>query len=184
MNEGQAGCRATELQGGTHALVRLFASTGSRHILVSAALICAWLCCAESKAADFTVQPIGYVQVRGDRTTLVLKDQFVPGLLGLDAFSHVWVIWWFNRSDTPEQRAILRVHPRGDRRNPLSGVFATRAPVRPNPIALTLCKVLSVIGNVVEIDGIDAFDGTPILDLKPYIPGRESLPDALTPRRF
>jgi tRNA (Thr-GGU) A37 N-methylase len=65
---------------------------------------------------------------------------------------------------------VLQVHPRGKKKNPLCGVFATRAPVRPNLIALSLCKVISVRENVIEIDQIDAFPNTPVLDLKPYIP--------------
>jgi tRNA-Thr(GGU) m(6)t(6)A37 methyltransferase TsaA len=114
---------------------------------------------------------------------IVVDARFRDGLLGLDDFSHVWVVWWFDRNDTPEQRAILQVHPRRDPRNPLSGVFATRAPVRPNLIGLSLCRILSVGDGVLEVDGIDAYDGTPVLDLKPYIPG-ESVPDAKAPRRY
>ena len=70
---------------------------------------------------------------------------------------------------------MLRVHPHGDAKNPLAGVFACRAPVRPNLIALSVCKILSVEGPLVELDGLDAFDGTPVLDLKPFLP-----PDAPT----
>jgi tRNA (Thr-GGU) A37 N-methylase len=62
---------------------------------------------------------------------------------------------------------VLQVHPRGNPANPLRGVFATRAPLRPNPIALSRCRVLGVRGNVIEIDGIDAFADTPVLDIKP-----------------
>ena len=102
------------------------------------------------------------------------------GLLGLDGWSHVWVFWWFDKNDTPRKRSILEVHPRGDRNNPRSGVFATRAPVRPNLIALSLCKIISVKENLVEIESIDAFDGTPVLDLKPYAPGADSA-SATTP---
>jgi tRNA-Thr(GGU) m(6)t(6)A37 methyltransferase TsaA len=137
-------------------------------------------------AQQFTVHPIGSVRKGDARTTIVLDEKYRAGLLGLGDFSHLYVLWWFNRNDTPEKRAILQVHPRGDRGNPLTGVFATRAPVRPNLIALTLCKVVSVMENVIEIEGIDAFDGTPILDLKPYIPGYDTasgatLPDWLRP---
>ncbi|MFA4970030.1 MAG: TrmO family methyltransferase, partial [Sulfuritalea sp.] len=64
-------------------------------------------------------------------------------------------------------RAVLQVHPRGDPERPLRGVFATRSPLRPNLIALSEARVLAVRGNVVEIDGIDAFADTPVLDLKP-----------------
>jgi tRNA (adenine37-N6)-methyltransferase len=118
----------------------------------------------------FTVHSIGSVNKTERETTIVLDKKYQPGLLGLDGFSHIWVFWWFDRNDTPERRAVLQVHPRGNPDNPLSGVFATRSPRRPNLIALTLCQVISVRENVVRVEKIDAFDGTPILDIKPYIP--------------
>jgi tRNA (Thr-GGU) A37 N-methylase len=68
---------------------------------------------------------------------------------------------------------MLQVHPRGDKNNPVTGVFACRAPVRPNLIGLSLCKVLAVKDNVVEVQTIDAFEGTPVLDLKPFAPGQD-----------
>lgn len=122
----------------------------------------------------FTVHPIGHVQKAGGRTLIVLDKKYEPGLLGLGGFSHIQVIWWFDKNDTPQKRSILQVHPRGDQKNPLTGVFATRAPVRPNLIALSLCKVVSVKDNVVEVEKIDAFEGTPVLDIKPYAPGQDS----------
>jgi tRNA-Thr(GGU) m(6)t(6)A37 methyltransferase TsaA len=105
---------------------------------------------------------------------IVLDKKYQSGLLGLEGFSHVQVFWWFDKNDTPEKRAILQVHPRGDAKNPLTGVFATRSPVRPNLIGLTLSKIVSVKDNVVEVERIDAFEGTPVLDLKPYTPGQDS----------
>lgn len=118
---------------------------------------------------NYTVRPIGHIEkVRGE-TRIVLRKEYEPGLLGFDKFSDVYVIWWFHKNDTPEKRCILQVHPRGDKTKPVAGVFATRAPVRPNLIALTRCKIVSVKDNVVEIDNIDAFAGSPVLDLKPAI---------------
>ena len=117
---------------------------------------------------------IGTVCKDEGHTTLVLNKEVEQALLGLDGFSHVWVLWWFDRNDTPKKRSVLQVYPRGNKENPLTGVFACRSPARPNLIALTLCRVLSVKDNVVEIDKIDAFANTPILDLKPYIPGYDS----------
>ncbi len=132
---------------------------------------------------EFILRRIGSVQKEEGRTKLVLNKEVERALRGLDGFSHVWVFWWFDRNDTPEKRSVLQVHPRGDKKNPLTGVFACRSPVRPNLIALTLCRILSVKDNVVEIDKIDAFADTPILDLKPYIPGydcaKASVPDWL-----
>lgn len=123
---------------------------------------------------QFTMRPIGSVYKADGRTTLRLKNEFRPALKGLNGFSHVWVLWWSNRSDTPEKRSTVQVHPRGDIHNPLTGVFACRSPVRPNLIGLSLCRVLSVKNNVVQVDKIDAFADTPLLDLKPYIPASDS----------
>ena len=117
-------------------------------------------------AKKFTVYPIGWVRKAEGRTTIVLEKKFQPGLLGLENFSEVWVLYWFDRNDTPEKRSILQVHPGGNKKNPTRGVFATHSPVRPNLIAMTRCKIISVKDNVVEIEGIDAFPDTPVLDLK------------------
>jgi len=133
------------------------------------------------KSAAFTVNPIGHVKKTDGRTLIVLDGKFQPGLLGLDGFSHVYMLWWFDKNDTPQKRSILQVHPMGRRDNPLTGVFATRSPVRPNLIALTFCKLVSVKENVIEIERTDAFDGTPVLDIKPFIPGYDSSPDAKLP---
>jgi tRNA-Thr(GGU) m(6)t(6)A37 methyltransferase TsaA len=121
------------------------------------------------------------VQKTEGRTLIVLDKKYQSGLLGIDSFSHIYVVWWFDRNDTPEGRATLQVHPRGDRRNPLTGVFATRSPRRPNLIALTLCKIVSVKGNVVEVETFDGFADTPVLDIKPFIPGYDSAADARLP---
>ncbi|HMA67091.1 MAG TPA: tRNA (N6-threonylcarbamoyladenosine(37)-N6)-methyltransferase TrmO [Desulfosalsimonadaceae bacterium] len=133
------------------------------------------------KGQQFTVHSIGSVHKENGRTTLVLDKEVEPALLGLEGFSHVLVFWWFDKNDTPEKRSRLQVHPRGNPDNPLTGVFATRSPVRPNLIALSLCRIRSVRGNVVEVKTIDAFAGTPILDLKPYIPGYDSTSEASVP---
>ena len=133
------------------------------------------------KDTTFSVKPIGHIRKSEGRTLIVLDRKYEPGLLGLEGFSHIYVFWWFDRNDTPEKRAVLQVHPRGDRENPLTGVFATRSPVRPNLIGLTLCKVISVKGNIVEIESCDAFDGTPVLDIKPFFPGSDTAENATVP---
>jgi len=116
----------------------------------------------------YQVRPVGWVRKADGRTTIELDEQYSPALLGVDELDTIWVLYWFDRNDTPAQRAILQVHPRGDPRSPLRGVFATRAPVRPNLIALSRCRVLSVQGNVIEVEHIDALTDTPVLDIKPY----------------
>ena len=117
-------------------------------------------------ADEFKVYRIGTVKKEGKRTTIVLKKKYQDGLLRFEKLSHVTVIYWFDRNDTPERRAILKVHPGGNKKNPLTGVFATHSPVRPNLIAITRCRIISVKDNVIEIDGIDAFPDSPVLDLK------------------
>lgn len=115
----------------------------------------------------FRVYPIGWIRKRKKKTKIVLYKQHQQGLAGVEKLSEIWILWWFDRNDNPRMRSILEVHPKGDPANPLTGVFATRAPMRPNLIALSRCKVLSVDRNVIEIDAIDAFPDTPVLDLKP-----------------
>ena len=124
----------------------------------------------EGPEAFYKVYPVGKVEKRGASTRIRIFDKYADGLLGLDQWSHVNVFYWFDKNDVLQKRRILQVHPRGNRENPLTGVFACRAPVRPNLIALTVCKILSVEKNVLTVDSIDAFDATPVIDLKPFIP--------------
>mgnify|MGYP006301928381 CR=1 FL=1 len=114
------------------------------------------------------IHAIGRVEKNGDRTFLIVDGEYTDGLLGIEGFSHIIVIYWLNENDEPEKRRTLQVHPRHDFSNPLTGVFATRSPLRPNPLALVTCKLLSVEGNRLEIDRIDAFDGSPVIDIKCY----------------
>lgn len=115
----------------------------------------------------FEVRPIGWIRKADGRTTIEVERRYQPALLGVAELEGIWVLYWLDRNDTPERRSILQVHPRANSDNPLRGVFATRAPVRPNLIALSRCRVLSVRDNVIEIDDIDAFADTPVLDIKP-----------------
>jgi tRNA (adenine37-N6)-methyltransferase len=134
-----------------------------------------------SMAETYSIQPVGKVVKRSGKTMLEIFPAFKDGLLGLDGFSHVQVYYWFDRNDSPDKRATLRVHPRGDKANPLTGVFATRSPVRPNLIGYSVCRIRSVEGNKIIIENIDAFDGSPIIDLKPYMPASDCVPDASVP---
>jgi tRNA-Thr(GGU) m(6)t(6)A37 methyltransferase TsaA len=114
----------------------------------------------------FSMNPIGRVSKKGDQTFIILDEKYADGLKGLESHDYVTVVYWFDRNDTPEKRAVLQVHPRGDRTNPLTGVFATHSPLRPNLIAISKCNIVSVQGSVIEIEEIDALDGSPVLDLK------------------
>jgi tRNA (adenine37-N6)-methyltransferase len=130
---------------------------------------------------DFHLFPVAVLRKNPETTTLHVFEAFTAGLLGLEGFSHVILLCWFHESDTREKRTTLRVHPRNDKSNPLTGVFATRSPKRPNPVALYTSRIHSIHGNVIGIDPIDAMDGTPVVDIKPYIPESDSTPDARVP---
>ena len=121
-------------------------------------------------ADTFQILPIGAIRRRDKTVFIEVYSAYKDALLGLDQCSHILVFSWFDKSDTPEKRSTLQVHPRGNRTNPLRGVFATRSPVRPNPISIYVCRILSIDGNMIHIEKIDATDGTPVIDIKPYIP--------------
>jgi tRNA-Thr(GGU) m(6)t(6)A37 methyltransferase TsaA len=87
------------------------------------------------------------------------------GLRGLAVGDEIIVITWLHHADRP----VLRVHPRSDRRNPLTGVFATRSPDRPNPLGLHAVTVRAIDGNRLRVGPIEAIDGTPVVDLKPAL---------------
>jgi tRNA-Thr(GGU) m(6)t(6)A37 methyltransferase TsaA len=127
------------------------------------------------------LDPVGVVNKQGKHAYVEIYPEYAPALQGLEGFSHLWVFYWFHENDSPESRRTLQVHPRRDPANPLTGVFACRAPERPNLIGFTACRIVKVNGNVVEVADLDARDGSPILDLKPYIPDGDAIPDARTP---
>ena len=122
------------------------------------------------------LNPIGYVKTSavGDEvkdksiiSQIVLNNELVEGLDGITGFSHLFVLFYLNQI-TGEQRKTLKVHPRGRYDLPLTGVFAVRTMLRSNPIGLTLVELVKVDGNVLTVRGLDAYDGTPVLDVKPY----------------
>ena len=119
----------------------------------------------------FTVGEIGKAE-KSD--SIIIYPEYSDLLLGLEHFSHIIVCTWYHKTDTAKKRETLQVHPRGDKANPLTGIFATRSPVRPNPIGLSICRILKVNKNIIHIDKIDVFDGTPVIDIKPYIPQIDS----------
>ncbi len=119
---------------------------------------------------SFFINPIGVVRKTDDFARIEIFDEYADGLLGLEGFSHMMVFYWFDQNDTPENRKTLQVHPRKDPRNPLTGVFATHSPLRPNLIALTRCKIVAITKNSIDIEEIDAYDGSPVIDIKCYVP--------------
>jgi tRNA-Thr(GGU) m(6)t(6)A37 methyltransferase TsaA len=112
---------------------------------------------------------------------IIINSELAEALDGLEGFSHIIVLYWMHQ--LPERQPLpLKVHPMGNRDLPLTGRFATRAPSRPNPIGQATVALLERRGNVLRVKGLDAINGTPVIDLKPYIPGYDSAANAKAPR--
>ena len=105
---------------------------------------------------------------------IIIDPALSEALDDLDKFSHIIIIYWIHHSRQP---APMKVHPRGNPERALMGVFATRSPSRPNPIGTATVKLQQRQGNILKVQGLDAIDGTPVLDIKPYIPGYDSVND-------
>lgn len=119
----------------------------------------------------FKIFPIGHVRRDNGKTYVDVLPDYVPALKELEHFSHVQVFWWLSEFQDDDYRAITQSeHAPYDA--PVLGVFACRSPVRPNPIALTTAKIVQVDHEQgrIEIVNIDAYDDTPVIDLKAYIP--------------
>lgn len=129
----------------------------------------------------FQMTPIGTIHKTEAKTWLEIEAPYLPAMEGLEGFSHINVFFWFHENDTIEGRQVLKVHPRRDQDNPLTGIFATHSPLRPNLIGMTLCRVLTVDPPLIIIDRIDAFDGTPVLDIKCYIPSSRAFENLRLP---
>lgn len=121
---------------------------------------------------NYEVHGIGKICSNGAGTFIELLPQYIPGLSALDGFSHINVIWWFSGCDTPELRSFLDAGQPYKKAPERMGIFATRSPVRPNPIALTVSEIISIDYQKgrIQIAYTDADDNTPVLDLKPYTP--------------
>jgi tRNA-Thr(GGU) m(6)t(6)A37 methyltransferase TsaA len=136
--------------------------------------------------------PIGYVRNEVTEWTdvvweeivseVVLDDRWLAALDGLSEFSHVWVIAWLGRVLVEERGATLHIHPRGAENAPAVGLFATRSPRRPNPIAITAVPLLGISGAVLTVKGLDMLDGTPVLDIKPYLSHGDRIAGTRAPR--
>jgi tRNA-Thr(GGU) m(6)t(6)A37 methyltransferase TsaA len=124
-----------------------------------------------SKTKSYKLHPIGKVKRTNGSRFLEVFEPFRPALKRLGCFSHVMVFWWAHKHDNEESRSILQCRP-PYAKDKETGVFATRAEYRPNPIAVSTCKILKIDEKkgVIEVGNIDAFDGTPIMDLKAYFP--------------
>ena len=137
-----------------------------------------------------TLRPIGRVvegyprqggaDVREEGSAEIEIDvAWAEALDGIDGFSHIWVVWWPDRFEEPPTSP--RVHPEGREEMPLVGLFATRSPHRPCPIAITAVRLLERRGTRLRVQGLDASLGTPIFDIKPYLRRGDLIPEATMP---
>jgi tRNA-Thr(GGU) m(6)t(6)A37 methyltransferase TsaA len=127
-----------------------------------------------------SLRDLRYRDTSQQRAAIEVLPEFAPALLGLEGFSHLLVVTWLDRV-TAEERARLQQRPGARSDLPLIGAFALRIHHRPNPVGLTVVRLERVIGPRVEVIGLDAVDRTPVLDLKPYLPPYDAVPDARLP---
>lgn len=131
--------------------------------------------CNEASALPITFTPIGWVEsefsgyassdeMRQRPSRIVLLPEMAPGLMGLEVERYILVLFNLHRATDYE----LRLHPGHNPENPIRGVFATRSQYRPNAIAATVAEIVSVEDNIINVTGLDAQDGSPVLDIKPF----------------
>ncbi|MDI6905483.1 MAG: tRNA (N6-threonylcarbamoyladenosine(37)-N6)-methyltransferase TrmO [Candidatus Bathyarchaeia archaeon] len=125
---------------------------------------------------------IGVVENAGEQEAKIrIFPEFCAGLKGIEDFSHIIILYWAHLRDSEEERCTLLVFPRRHAVNVETGVFACRNPSRPNPIGLCVVELLKIEGCTLTVKGLDAFEGSPIIDIKPYIPRADSIPNARVP---
>ncbi|MEX0801004.1 MAG: tRNA (N6-threonylcarbamoyladenosine(37)-N6)-methyltransferase TrmO [Dehalococcoidia bacterium] len=140
---------------------------------------------------EITLRPIGVVRnsvkepMSGGwenvKSRIVLRPELADALLGLDQYSHIQVLFWPHLIPEEVRGSKPRLHPMDDPANPTQGVLATRAQIRYNPILLSVVPLEKVDGNVLRVRGLDAVDGSPVLDIKPYIPPYDAVAEATVP---
>lgn len=122
------------------------------------------------------LKPIGIVHTKAagnevkDKNVIskiIIRKKYEKALEGLEEFSHLFVLFWLHQI-TNQDRKIIKVRPLGRKDLELLGIFATRTPHRPNPIGLTCVKLMKIKNNVLTVQGLDAYNETPVLDIKPF----------------
>lgn len=129
------------------------------------------------------VNPIGKISINEEGMFIKLNQRYIPALKALDGFSHLNVIWWFSGFDNEETRNILETPQPYKNAPEVMGIFATRSPVRPNPIALTAVQIININyeNGTIQIAYIDANDNSPVLDIKPYTPSLDKVENPSVP---
>lgn len=120
-----------------------------------------------SDGLDITIHPVAhaYETDEGDLMRLEVEPEYTDALLRIENRSRLSILFWMHELD-PQQRQTMQVHPMGNRNVPLHGVFAVRSPMRPNPVGVTEVNLVRREGNSLYVRGLDAHDGSPIIDIK------------------
>jgi tRNA-Thr(GGU) m(6)t(6)A37 methyltransferase TsaA len=126
---------------------------------------------------------IGVVEKEGEKEARIrISTKFCAGLKGIENYSHLIILYWIHLRNDKENRQTLLVFPRKHAVKIETGVFACRSPSRPNPIGLCIVELLRVENCKLIVKGLDAFEGSPIIDIKPYNPRADSIPNARVPK--
>ena len=146
----------------------------------------------DDEQSTMTLKPIGIVKNGIEQPTdvrdawqkviseIVIDESLSEALDGLEGFSHIIVLYWMHRAVSG--KLSLKVHPMGRKEVPRQGIFAVRTPNRPNRIGKATVGLLQRQGNILRVEGLDALDGSPVIDIKPYLPGYDSVADARVPQ--
>lgn len=134
--------------------------------------------------SNLIVNPIGKVAMYNGEKVIVLESKYIEGIKGLDGFSHIQVIWWFHECDNKKSREKILENKPYKNGPEILGTFATRSPERPNPIALSIAYVTHIDyeNGIINLAYIDANEGTPILDIKPYTPSLDRIDNPSVPK--
>ena len=130
----------------------------------------------------FELKPIGYVRKSDEGSYIQILPEYQIGLYRLETVSHIFILWWIHENDTKDARQARITIPRvkNTKMNPEKmGTFATRSPRRPNPIGMTLARINDILDCHIYVDYIDAFEGTPVIDIKPYLPNGDRIEEEI-----
>lgn len=140
-----------------------------------------------SKIKEIKVKPVGIVQNSVQKemfggwgsivSDIILDKEYAGALDGIGDFSHVVVVYWMSEAKT----CSIKHRPQGNSKVPVVGIFSCRCPARPNPIAVTTCRIIKRKGNVLTVEGLDAINNTPVIDIKPYYPPYDKVENSKAP---
>lgn len=119
-------------------------------------------------------------KIRNMTSEIVIDPALAELLDDIEGHSHILVLFWAHKVP-PESRKLTKVHPMGLKEMPKRGIFATCSPARPNPVLVTAVKLLERNGNILKVQGLEAVDGTPVIDIKPYVQGYHGAENPATP---